>query len=185
MREPLRILRSHAMVLPVANIDTDQIVPARFLTTTSREGLGQHAFADWRSAPESPFADARATAAQILIAGDNFGCGSSREHAPWALLDYGFRAVVSSSFADIFRNNALKNGLLPVTIAPEIHCRMLATQWPQLMIDVAQSVCQWGEVRATYPIAAYEQDCLLQGRDDFDQLLARLPQIETFEEARR
>jgi len=185
MREPLRTLRSHAMVLPVANIDTDQIVPARFLTTTSREGLGQHAFADWRGAPESAFADTRAASAQILIAGDNFGCGSSREHAPWALLDFGFRAVVSSSFADIFHNNALKNGLLPVTIAPDVHSRLLATQWPQLTIDVTQSVCQWDEVRAPYPIDTYEQDCLLQGRDDFDQLLARLPEIEAFEEARR
>lgn len=184
MRKPLRSVRSHAVVLPTANIDTDQIVPARYLTTTSREGLGEHAFADWRT-PDSPLSDTRARTAQVLVAGDNFGCGSSREHAPWALLDFGFRAVVSSSFADIFRNNALKNGLLPVTIPAALHKSLLATEWPELKIDVATAEIRWRDVRMPFPIDAYEQDCLVQGRDDFDQLLMRLPEIQTFEEARR
>lgn len=184
MRQPLRTVHSHAVVLPTANIDTDQIVPARFLTTTSREGLGEHAFADWR-APDSPLTDARARTARILVAGDNFGCGSSREHAPWALLDFGFRAVVSSSFADIFRNNALKNGLLPVTVPTDLHEKLLATEWPELSIDVATAECRWRAACVAFPIDAYEQVCLLQGRDDFDQLLARQPEIQTFEEARR
>ena len=119
---PLKTLRSRTVVLPAANIDTDQIIPARFLTTTTREGLGQHLFADWRydaqGAPRPDFALNRPAAqgCQILVAGRNFGCGSSREHAPWALIDYGLRAVVSTEIADIFRNNSLKNGLLPVVV---------------------------------------------------------------------
>src|SRR5450432_2278428 len=120
--QPIRALRSRTAVLPAANIDTDQIIPARFLTTTTRDGLGQHLFADWRydahGAPQPEFILNRPAAqgCQILVAGRNFGCGSSREHAPWALLDYGFRAVISTEIADIFKSNALKNGLLPITV---------------------------------------------------------------------
>jgi len=125
--EPIRTIRSRTVVLPFDDIDTDQIIPARFLTTTTKDGLGQHLFSNWRydddGSPRADFALNRpeAAGATILVAGRNFGCGSSREHAPWALVDYGFRAVVSSEFADIFRNNALKNGLVPVTVDAETH----------------------------------------------------------------
>jgi 3-isopropylmalate/(R)-2-methylmalate dehydratase small subunit len=139
--EPIRILRSRTVVLSAANIDTDQIIPARFLTTTTRDGLGQHLFADWRydvtGAPRSDFIlnSAGARNCRILVAGRNFGCGSSREHAPWALLDYGFRAVISTQIADIFRSNALKNGLLPVVVdaaAPRsaLTCRRRLWRFP-------------------------------------------------------
>ena len=123
MREPFSRIMSRTIVLPGANIDTDQIIPARFLTTTTRDGLGEHAFADWRLDPEFPLNDPRAEGCGVLVAGDNFGCGSSREHAPWALLDLGIRAVISTGIADIFRSNSLKNGLLPVVTDPETHDR--------------------------------------------------------------
>src|SRR5918993_4797257 len=125
--ELIRTLQSGTVVLPSSNIDTDQIIPARFLTTTTREGLGRQAFADWRydanGAPQPDFELNRPEAAgcAILVAGRNFGCGSSREHAPWALLDYGFRAVISTEIADIFRNNSLKNGLLPIVVDEDSH----------------------------------------------------------------
>ena len=120
--QPLRSVRSKTVVLPLTNVDTDQIIPARFLTTTTREGLGQQLFSDWRyradGTPDADFVLNRpeARGCEVLVAGRNFGCGSSREHAPWALLDYGIRAVISTEIADIFRGNALKNGLLPVVV---------------------------------------------------------------------
>jgi 3-isopropylmalate/(R)-2-methylmalate dehydratase small subunit len=125
--ESFKTLTSHIVAIPVENIDTDQIIPARFLKTTTKAGLGRHLFADWRynadGIPKPDFVLNRpeAQCARILLAGDNFGCGSSREHAPWALMDFGFRAIISTSFADIFRNNALKNGLLPVVVDAETH----------------------------------------------------------------
>ncbi|HET9985004.1 MAG TPA: 3-isopropylmalate dehydratase small subunit, partial [Longimicrobiales bacterium] len=131
MMEPFRRFTSRAVALPVESIDTDQIIPARFLTTTGKDGLGEALFADWRYGPNGaprpdfPLNRPDAAGAQILVAGDNFGCGSSREHAPWALLGWGFRAVVSTSFADIFRNNALGNGLLPIQVSREAHARIL------------------------------------------------------------
>ena len=130
--EPIRIIRSRTVVLPGTNIDTDQIMPARFLTTTTRAGLGQHLFADWRyDAAGQPIPDfvlnrPEAAGCRILVAGRNIGCGSSREHAPWGLYDYGFRAVISSEIADIFRSNSLKNGLLPVVVDADTHAWLLA-----------------------------------------------------------
>lgn len=184
-RRPLTVVRSTILVLEADNIDTDQIVPARFLTTTAREGLGEHAFADWRSDPTSPLCDERAMAAEILVAGDNFGCGSSREHAPWALLDLGLRCVVSTSFADIFRTNALKNGLLPVLVPAEFHARLIDAPWSELTIDLEARQARHGDATVAFPTDAYERDCLLRGRDDLDQLLDREPAITKFEEARR
>src|SRR5512138_1800187 len=142
--EPIRSLESRTAVLPFTNIDTDQIIPARFLTTTTKEGLGQKAFADWRydasGAPKLNFVlnTPEAHGCEILVAGRNFGCGSSREHAPWALTDYGFRAVLSSEIADIFRGNALKNGLLAVVLSEGEHRYLLEHPGIELTIDVAQ-----------------------------------------------
>src|ERR1051325_6534886 len=130
--EAIRTFTSKTVVLPIDNIDTDQIIPARFLKVTSKQGLGKQLFSDWRydasGAPKPDFVLNRpeSAGAAVLVGGDNFGCGSSREHAPWALYDHGFRAVVSTSIADIFRNNSLKNGLLPIVVAPEVHRRLLA-----------------------------------------------------------
>ena len=129
--EPFRTLTSRTLVLPEENIDTDQIIPARFLTTTDKDGLGQAAFHDWRHGPDGVLNESHVlnttdpASHRILVAGDNFGCGSSREHAPWALLAYGFRAVISTAIADIFRSNSLKNGLLPVVVDPETHALLL------------------------------------------------------------
>ena len=125
---PIRQLTSKTVVLPTDNIDTDQIIPARFLTTTTKQGLGANLFADWRNDPGFVLNQHESEGASILIAGENFGCGSSREHAPWALLDYGFRAVVSTSIADIFKNNAAKNGLLAVEVDEESDRQLLAPQ---------------------------------------------------------
>src|SRR5690606_38159388 len=141
--EPLRELVSRTVVLPQEDIDTDQIIPARFLTTTSREGLGASLFHDWRyradGTPDPDFVLNRPEAAEcrVLVAGHNFGCGSSREHAPWALLDYGFRAVISTAIADIFRGNAVKNGLLPIVVDGETHRWLLDNPGAEVAIDVA------------------------------------------------
>ena len=137
------VIRSRTVVLRERNIDTDQIIPARFLTTTERAGIGRHAFSDWRSLadgspdPDFPFNRPENAGAQVLVAGRNFGCGSSREHAPWALVDLGLRAVVSSEIADIFRSNALKNGLLPVVLDAEIVDELLDAPGIELSIDIA------------------------------------------------
>src|SRR5262245_24930448 len=143
--QPIRTIESRTLVLPFTNIDTDQIITARFLTTTTREGLGRQAFSDWRydasGAPKADFILNRPEAAgcAILVAGRNFGCGSSREHAPWALLDYGFRAVVSTEIADIFRSNSLKNGLLPIVVDEQIHAWLLTHPGVSLKIDLQAS----------------------------------------------
>src|SRR5246127_184470 len=143
--EPIKILCSRTVVLPATNIDTDQIIPARFLTTTTREGLGKNLFADWRydaqGTPRADFALNRpeTQGCQILVAGRNLGCGSSREHAPWALLDYGIRAVISTEIADIFRNNSLKNGLLPVVVDETTSQWLLANPGADVTIDIASA----------------------------------------------
>src|SRR5258706_1304668 len=152
-------LESKTVVLPIENIDTDQIIPARFLKTTSMEGLGDNLFLDWRYKsdgtpnPDFPLNKPEAKGAQILVAGDNFGCGSSREHAPWALVQYGFRAVISTSFADIFRGNSLKNGLLPVVVPADIHAELL--HWPGLVIKIdlaSQTITLPGGRTVEFPI---------------------------------
>ena len=182
---------SRTVVLRERNIDTDQIIPARFLTTTERQGLGRFAFNDWRyladGSPNPDFAFNRAenAGAQILVAGHNFGCGSSREHAPWALADLGLRAVISSQIADIFRSNALKNGLLPVVLEAAIVDELLETPGIELHIDVAaRSVTLPDGRRFEFPLDAFAQACLLQGVDQLGYLLKQHDAITRFENSR-
>lgn len=183
---------SRAVVLLSHNIDTDQIIPARFLTTTDKTGLGDHLFADWRYHPSGDprddfvLNDPASHGAQVLVAGHNFGCGSSREHAPWALLAFGFRAVVSTRFADIFRNNALKNGLLPVAISAPAHERLVKLLEQQadaeLAIDLAtQTVTLPDETREYFPVDPFAKHCLLQGVDELGFLLQAEPAIAQYE----
>lgn len=190
MSEPFTTLTSRTVVLAQASIDTDQIIPARFLTTTTREGLGAKAFYDWRyDASGKPLADAilnrvEASEHRILVAGDNFGCGSSREHAPWALLDFGFRAVISVSIADIFTSNALKNGLLPAIVDAETHARLLADPGGRVSIDL--ETCQLAignEPPIAFTVEPFARRCLLDGVDQLGRLLNSLPAIEAFERA--
>jgi 3-isopropylmalate/(R)-2-methylmalate dehydratase small subunit len=187
------ILTSHVVVLLVNNIDTDQIIPARFLKVTDKTGLGANLFADWRylldGNPNPDFILNRpeSQSAQILLAGNNFGCGSSREHAPWALLDYGFRAVISTSFADIFHNNALKNGLLPVVIDAEWHQVLIELFKPSpglgLTIDLASQVLTLPDGRAVgFPIDQFSKTCLLKGIDELHYLLGMEKQIAAYEQ---
>jgi len=190
--EPFTTLTSRVVPLPLDNIDTDQIIPARFLKTIDKAGLGDALFADWRydaagrPRPDFVLNQPAAQGAQVLLVGHNFGCGSSREHAAWALLGFGFRAVIGTSFADIFRNNALKNGLLPVVVDPQTHQRLLnlVAEDPaaQVTIDLAtQSLRLPDGSQATFPIAAFTRRCLLQGVDELGYLLGLLPQIEGYE----
>ncbi len=188
---PFKQLTSRTVVLRERNIDTDQIIPARFLTTTQREGLGAHAFHDWRQLPdgspdpEFPFNREENAGAQVLVAGRNFGCGSSREHAPWALLDLGLRAVVSSQIADIFRSNALKNGLLPVVLDEDIVDELLAQPGIELAIDIASRTVALPDGRSVgFPLDAFAQTCLLEGVDQLGYLLTQQPAIQRFEAAR-
>ncbi len=188
-------LTSRAVALAVNNVDTDQIIPARFLKATDKQGMGDHLFADWRyNADGSPKPDfvlnkPEARGAQILLAGDNFGCGSSREHAPWALIGFGFRAVISTSFADIFRNNALKNGLLPIVVDAETH-RVLFEMLEEipnaeLAIDLAAQTLTLPDSRAvTFPIDNFSKACLLRGTDELGYLLGFEEQIAAYEAAR-
>jgi len=183
---------SRIVLLPANDIDTDQIIPARFLKATDKKGMGDHLFADWRydpaGAPRPDFILNRPEAreAQILLAGDNFGCGSSREHAPWALTGYGFRAVISTSFADIFYNNALKNGLLPVVVDGETH-RMLVewiTEAPETEVTLSlaeQKVSLPGGTSFTFPIDPFAKNCLLRGVDELGYLLSFEEQITAYD----
>ena len=190
MTEPIRQIRSKTVVLPADNVDTDQIIPARFLVTTTTEGMGQALFADWRyDALGRPRADfvlnkPEAAGARVLVAGRNFGCGSSREHAVWALAGYGFQAVVSSSFADIFRNNALKNGLLPVTVDGEAHARLLAAPGAEVTIDIGERTLELaGGSKTTFPIEPFARYCLMNGVDELKFLLSRDAAISAHERA--
>jgi len=191
--EPFTVLTSRLVPLPNENVDTDQIVPARFLKATNKAGLGKALFADWRfdadGHPRPDFVLNRPEfrGAQILLAGDNFGCGSSREHAPWALLAYGFRALVSTSFADIFRNNALKNGLLPIAVDPETHRQLfsLVSEDPQaeVRVDLESQTLQLPDGRqVTFPLDSFSRRCLLQGTDELGYLLDLEPAIARFEQ---
>ncbi|WP_460823853.1 3-isopropylmalate dehydratase small subunit [Lysobacter olei] len=184
-------LHSRTVVLRERNIDTDQIIPARFLTTTERKGLGQHAFSDWRTLSDGspnmqfPFNDPANAGAQILVAGRNFGCGSSREHAPWALTDLGLRAVISAEIADIFRSNALKNGLLPVVLDEAIVDELLANPGIELHLDVAKREVVLPDFRTfRFALDAFAQTCLIEGVDQLGYLLKQDPAITRFE-ARR
>ncbi len=181
-------IESKTVALPIDNIDTDQIIPARFLKTTSMEGLGDNLFLDWRYLPDgSPNPDfalnkPSAKGAEILVAGDNFGCGSSREHAPWALKQYGFKAIISTSFADIFKGNALKNGLLPIIMPPDIHAELL--KWPGIVlkIDLAtQTVTLAGGRTVEFPIDPFAKQCLIEGVDELGYMLNQQPAIAAYE----
>jgi 3-isopropylmalate/(R)-2-methylmalate dehydratase small subunit len=186
--EPLKLIRSCTAVLPIPNIDTDQIIPARFLTSTTREGFGRHLFTDWRyrrdGSPNPEFVLNRPEAAgcRILVAGRNFGCGSSREHAPWALLDYGFRAVISTEIADIFRSNALKNGLLPVVLDETTHDWLLANPGAEITIDLEHRTLGLPDGRAvSFPLEAFARYCLLNGVDELGFLLSQDERIVDYE----
>ena len=193
MRNKFTTLTSTAVPLPIENIDTDQIIPARFLKATTREGFGENLFRDWRYDKEgNPKADfvmnSPIYSGQILIAGKNFGCGSSREHAAWAIDGAGFRAVVSSFFADIFRNNALNNGLLPVTVSEqmlsEIFAAVKENPATEIKIDLpAQTIEIVGsEHKESFEIAPYKKQCLVNGYDDVDFLVSIREEIKTFEQ---
>jgi 3-isopropylmalate/(R)-2-methylmalate dehydratase small subunit len=191
MPEPFRTLTSRTVTLSQANIDTDQIIPGRFLSTTSREGLGAFAFYDWRyEADGSPRPEAvlnRIDPAEhrILLAGRNFACGSSREHAPWALLDYGFRAVVSTEIADIFTSNALKNGLLPVVVDQATWDDLAAHPDQPVTVDLETSTLQRGNAHpVAFTVEPFARQCLLDGVDTLGWLQTHLPAIQAFEAER-
>ena len=188
-------LTSHAVPLPADNVDTDQIIPARFLKVTDKHGLGDSLFCDWRylkdGSPNPDFVlnEPASQGAQILIAGDNFGSGSSREHAPWALVGWGFRAIISTSFADIFKSNSLKNGLLPVEVSPEVHRQLMEAvnldRTTKITIDLpTQSVTGLGSLEATFPIDEFSKYCLLEGIDQLGYLLSFDEQITKYEQQR-
>ncbi len=183
-----RELKSKSVVLAQTNIDTDQIIPARFLSTTERAGLGKHAFNDWRRQadgsprPDFPFNQPQNQGRSILLAGRNFGCGSSREHAPWALTDLGLRAIVSSEIADIFRNNSLKNGLLPIVLKEEDVQALMQRPDDELTVDVAARELRTPDGRTyAFPLDAFARTCLLEGVDELGYLLARQDEIAAYE----
>jgi 3-isopropylmalate/(R)-2-methylmalate dehydratase small subunit len=188
--DAVRSIRSKTVVIPSSNIDTDQIIPARFLTTTTKEGLGRNLFADWRylrdGAPNPEFVLNRpeSRGAGILVAGRNFGCGSSREHAPWALLDHGIRAVISTEIADIFRGNSLKNGLVPVTVDEATAQWLIEHPGIEITIDVGNARLELpnGDT-AAFPLETFARHCLMNGVDELGYLRSRLADIESFETA--
>lgn len=185
---PLKTITSKTVVLPAANIDTDQIIPARFLTMTTKAGLGTHLFNDWRYHDDGFETDHElnsesAKSCQILIAGHNFGCGSSREHAPWALVDYGFRVVISSEIADIFRNNSLKNGLLPIIIDKTAHEWLLDHPGEDIAVDLEKCQVRLPKNGGTYSfeIDAFSRHCLMEGVDEMGYLQAQGDAIDRYE----
>lgn len=190
--QPFTELNSHMVAIPTENIDTDQIIPAIFLKTVSKKGLGKQCFYHWRYLEDgSPNADfplnkPEAQGAQILLAGDNFGCGSSREHAPWSLTDYGFRAVISTSFADIFRNNSLKNSLLPVIVDEQTHQQLLSLveedPTATVDIDLATQTLTLPDGRSIgFPIDDFSKTCLLEGIDQLGYLQKQQEHVLAYE----
>ena len=189
--EAVKTLRSRTVVIPAENIDTDQIIPARFLTTTSSQGLGRHLFADWRFTadgaprPDFPLNAPEAEGCSVLVAGRNFGCGSSREHAPWALRDFGLRAVISTEIADIFRGNALRNGVLPVVVDEDSHGWLIAHPGAEVVVDLEALEVRLPDGRtAPFEIEAFSRYCLLNGVDPLGFLLGKEDEIRRFEENR-
>jgi 3-isopropylmalate/(R)-2-methylmalate dehydratase small subunit len=195
-RDPFTTFESTYVVLPVDNVDTDQIIPARFLKVTDKRGLGDSVFADWRVLPDGrpnldfPLNQPDAKGAQVLVAGANFGCGSSREHAPWALVGWGLRAIVAPSFADIFRQNAMKNGLLPVAVDAAFHAQLVearrANPAARIGVDLpAQTISLplQGGASARFEIDPFAKECLVHGIDELGYLLGRLEDIERHESA--
>jgi 3-isopropylmalate/(R)-2-methylmalate dehydratase small subunit len=186
--EPIRTIESRTVVIPRENVDTDQIIPGRFLKVTDKKGLGKGLFSDWRydaaGAPRPDFVLNRpeAQGCTVLVAGDNFGCGSSREHAPWALVDFGFRAVVSTRIADIFRNNALKNGLLPIVLDAASHAKLLAAPGAKVKIDLgSQTVALPDGTTASFTVDAFARYCLMNGVDELGFLLGQEEAIAAYE----
>lgn len=190
--EAFKTFNGKVVAIETTDIDTDQIIPAIFLKTTSKIGLGKNLFSHWRYNEDgSPNADfiintPDAEGAEILLAGDNFGCGSSREHAPWALMDYGFRAIISTSFADIFRNNSLKNGLLPVIVDEETHAQLMSLAMEdsnlELSIDLESQKLNLPDGRSVeFPIDEFSKTCMLEGVDQLGYLQKQLATIEAFE----
>jgi 3-isopropylmalate/(R)-2-methylmalate dehydratase small subunit len=190
--KPFARLEGRMVPLPIDNVDTDQIIPARFLKTISKEGLGNQLFCDWRydaegrPKPEFILNQPRVAGAEILLAGDNFGCGSSREHAPWALTQFGFRAVISTSFADIFRQNSLKNSLLPVTVPRDVHAELFGLpEDARVLVDLAsQTLTVPGGRTVEFPIDPFAKHCLLNGIDELGYIRQQEDAIAGFE-ARR
>ena len=193
--EKFTTLNSRAIPLDIENVDTDQIIPARFLKTTSREGFGENLFRDWRydkkGSERSDFIlNDKLYSGSVLIAGDNFGCGSSREHAAWALSDYGFKAIVSSFFADIFKGNALNNGLLPIQINPDFLKKImkLISEKPATLVRVnldSQTISiENSKLKESFEIDTYKKTCMINGYDDIDFLLSKKDKIEHFENQR-
>ncbi|MGI9220966.1 MAG: 3-isopropylmalate dehydratase small subunit [Woeseiaceae bacterium] len=189
--QAINMISSRTVVLPTRDIDTDQIIPARFLTATSREGFGEHLFHDLRfngdgsANPDFVLNSADSRGCEVLVAGNNFGCGSSREHAPWALLDYGIKAVVSSEIADIFRNNSLKNGLLPIVVDAETHGWLLGNPGVSVQISVEESTLTLPDGKqVVFPIDDFARYCLLEGVDQLGFLQQQEKPISQFEENR-
>ncbi len=189
--EAVRNISSCTAVLPKSDIDTDQIIPARFLTTTTREGLGAHLFNDWRfredgsENPDFELNQEVSKGCEILVAGHNFGCGSSREHAPWSLLDYGFRAIVSTGIADIFSSNSLKNGLLPIVVDEDTHAWLVSNPGIKVDIDVENTTLSYDNgISVTFPIDGFARHCLLEGIDQLGYLQNEEDAIKRFEETR-
>jgi 3-isopropylmalate/(R)-2-methylmalate dehydratase small subunit len=188
--QPLKTVTSKTLVLPAENIDTDQIIPARFLTVTSREGLGKNAFNDWRYQEDGSETDHilnsdAAKACQILVGGHNFGCGSSREHAPWSLTDYGFRVVISSEIADIFLGNSLKNGLLPIVIEKRAHDWLLDNPGAEVTVDLDACEVRLPRNGGTYKfeIDSFSRHCLMQGVDEMGYLQTQSDAIAAYEQS--
>jgi 3-isopropylmalate/(R)-2-methylmalate dehydratase small subunit len=189
--QAIRELNSRTVLLPINDVDTDQIIPARFLTTTSREGLGRNLFHDWRYLEDGTenkqfvLNSAASKGCDVLIAGKNFGCGSSREHAPWALLDFGIKAVISTEIADIFRSNSLKNGLLPIVVPEDIYARLLRKSGEAIQIDVVNSTVKLSDGTSfSFPIDGFARHCLVEGIDQLGFLQKHLDDILQFEEKR-
>lgn len=189
--KPITSIKSKTVSLQIADIDTDQIIPARFLTTTSREGLGDKLFHDWRyteNGQENPnflLNNKENKQCEILLAGDNFGCGSSREHAPWALIDYGFKAVISTKIADIFKSNALKNGLLPIVVNKSILEELMNKSGETLLIDIEMSkIITPSNIEIKYEIDEFSKYCIIEGINQLGYIQRHNKVIEKFEEKR-
>ncbi len=192
--QPFTTLTSHMVAIPTENIDTDQIIPAQFLKTISKKGLGKNLFHHWRYSEDGsprgdfPLNQPEAQGAKILLAGDNFGCGSSREHAPWSLMDFGFRAIISTSFADIFRNNSLKNGLLPIIVDDATYEQLLSlvAEDPstEVSVDLASQSVSLPDGRSVqFPIDSFSKTCLLEGLDQLGYLLKQADAVAAYEAA--
>jgi len=188
-------LTSRVVPLPEENVDTDQIIPARFLKVTDKDGLGKSLFCDWRYLPDGSdnpdfvLNEPASQGCQVLLAGDNFGCGSSREHAPWALTGWGLKALISTSFADIFKSNSLKNGLLPIEVDEAVHQKLMAAvqadRGAEVKVDLeAQTLTLPDGEKVTFPVDAFAKHCLLQGIDQLGYLLSFDAKISDYERSR-